>query len=198
MDAEARKAAFAQTKVLSDLLLDPEAYRAAIAEEKATEAATRVQHRSDGYSSDWHAGMPKPEPTPQATALTDAETLRWQRHIDDRIAAALAEYHESAEMRPVTDAVIDNMCIKILNRLAGEAAEIDKLRAEFQKEIAKVHKPDAGQEFFYFDNGVKQDADLHNAIIGPVDNPVDERIMAPIRARHRTKWLQQQEARRRG
>ena len=55
--------------------------------------------------------------------------------------------------------------------------------------------PETGQEFFYFDeDGTKQDADLHNAIIGPVDFPIDETIMAPIRARHRAEHLAQHKA----
>ena len=49
---------------------------------------------------------------------------------------------------------------------------------------------DAGQEFFYIDDdGTKQDADLHNAIIAAVDNPIDEKIMGPIRARNRAAYL---------
>jgi hypothetical protein len=54
---------------------------------------------------------------------------------------------------------------------------------------------DAGQEFFYLDDdGSKCDADLHNAIIGPVDYPIDEKIMGPIRARNRAKHVEQQKA----
>jgi len=54
------------------------------------------------------------------------------------------------------------------------------------------------EEFFYTDDdsadGVKRDADLHNAIINPVDYPIDEKIMAPIRARHRAAHQAQQSA----
>jgi hypothetical protein len=48
-------------------------------------------------------------------------------------------------------------------------------------------------EFFYLDkDGNKQDAELHNPILGAVDNPVNEKIMKPIRDRHRAKWLAEQ------
>ena len=46
------------------------------------------------------------------------------------------------------------------------------------------------EELFYLDSaGDKQDADLHNAIINPVDFPIDEKIMGPIRAKHREAYL---------
>jgi predicted ABC-type ATPase len=46
------------------------------------------------------------------------------------------------------------------------------------------------EEFFYLDNaGDKQDAALHNAIINPVDFPIDEKIMAPIREKYRAEYL---------
>ena len=48
------------------------------------------------------------------------------------------------------------------------------------------------EEFFYLDGRTKQDAELHDAIIGPVDTPVDQAVMAPIRARNRAKWLAEQ------
>jgi len=55
------------------------------------------------------------------------------------------------------------------------------------------------QEFFYLDEaGAKQDAELHNAIINPVDFPIDEKIMGPIRERHRAKYLAGQKAKMRG
>ena len=50
-------------------------------------------------------------------------------------------------------------------------------------------------ELFYLDeDGNKQDAELHAAIINPVDYPIDEKIMAPIRARHRAAYLEPQQA----
>jgi hypothetical protein len=51
------------------------------------------------------------------------------------------------------------------------------------------------EEFFYLDDdGSKQDAELHATIIGPVDFSVDEKIMAPIRARHRAEYVARQKA----
>jgi hypothetical protein len=47
-----------------------------------------------------------------------------------------------------------------------------------------------GTEFFYLDeHGNKQDADLHNPILRAAEFRVDEKIMAPIRERHRRKYL---------
>ena len=49
-------------------------------------------------------------------------------------------------------------------------------------------------ELFYLDeDGTKQDAELHNAIINPVDFPIDEKIMGPIRDRNRAKYLAEQQ-----
>jgi len=52
----------------------------------------------------------------------------------------------------------------------------------------------AAEEFFYLDkDGKKQDADLHYRILNAVDGaPVDEKIMKPIRDRHRAAWLAEQ------
>lgn len=58
---------------------------------------------------------------------------------------------------------------------------------------------DAAQEFFYLDDdGVKQDAELHNPIINAADEPIDEKIMGPIRARNRAKWLAEQDKQKAG
>jgi len=57
--------------------------------------------------------------------------------------------------------------------------------------MGKIHgaeKGEVAEEFFYADeDGKKHDAELHGMIINPVDFPIDEKIMAPIRARHRAK-----------
>ncbi|MBT1509442.1 hypothetical protein KIP88_02910 [Bradyrhizobium sp. SRL28] len=50
-------------------------------------------------------------------------------------------------------------------------------------------------EFFYLDkDGNKQDADLHGPILRAVDYPIDEKIMGPIRARHRAAYVEPQQA----
>src|SRR4051812_32428585 len=50
-------------------------------------------------------------------------------------------------------------------------------------------------EFFYLDaDGTKQDAALHAGILNPVDFPIDEKIMAPIRARNRAEYVKQRKA----
>lgn len=53
---------------------------------------------------------------------------------------------------------------------------------------------EANEMFYLDDAGNKQDAELHNAIINPVDFPIDEKIMGPIRARNRAAYLDQQKA----
>jgi hypothetical protein len=55
----------------------------------------------------------------------------------------------------------------------------------------------AAEEFFYLDdNGEKQDRELHGPILGAVDKvekPIDEAIMAPIRARRRAEYQRQKQ-----
>jgi len=54
---------------------------------------------------------------------------------------------------------------------------------------------DQGQEFFYLDSaGNKQDAELHDPILRAVDFSIDEKVMGPIRARHRAEHVEQQQA----
>jgi hypothetical protein len=49
-----------------------------------------------------------------------------------------------------------------------------------------------GTEFFYLEaDGSRGDRELHGPIIAAVDNPVNEKIMEPIRAKHRARWLEQ-------
>jgi predicted ABC-type ATPase len=48
------------------------------------------------------------------------------------------------------------------------------------------------EEFFYLnEDGSKSDAALHNRILGAVEYPIDEKIMGPIREKHRNKWLRE-------
>ncbi len=57
-----------------------------------------------------------------------------------------------------------------------------------------------GQEFFYLDrSGKRSDRDMHAVILGQVKTgpPIDEKIMGPIRARNRAKWLTKRERQKR-
>ena len=137
----------------------------------------RVEHRDHGAEY-WSRPEPERDDGYNRTIkhrTTDAETtLRWQKWIDDRIVAAVVGYHESKQMRPVTRAVLKGLV------------------AELRAEIAKGRP---AEEFFYLDeDGTKQDTDLHNPILRAVDYPIDEKIMGPIRARNRAKWLAEQKA----
>ncbi len=52
--------------------------------------------------------------------------------------------------------------------------------------MPKIHGAEPGEkaeEFFYLEGGKKQDADLHNPIL--LAEPIDEKIMKPIRDKHR-------------
>ena len=80
--------------------------------------------------------------------------------------------------------------INVKERVAGEGPDI--------RQICRQGRlmADEGQEFFYLDkDGTKQDAELHNAILNPVDfHDADEKIMNPIREKNRKKWLAEQGA----
>ena len=49
------------------------------------------------------------------------------------------------------------------------------------------------EEIFYDEGGKRQDAALHNPILRAGDYPIDEAIMAPIRARNRAKHVEAQQ-----
>lgn len=54
---------------------------------------------------------------------------------------------------------------------------------------------DEPNELFYQSSGRKQDASLHQGIIAPVDYPIDEKIMAPIRKKYRDREKARREGR---
>ena len=59
-------------------------------------------------------------------------------------------------------------------------------RTAEQEAERKARVEEEGEEFFYEDsNGRKRDADLHGPIIRAVEWPIDEKIMGPIRDKHR-------------
>ena len=143
MNAEERRAEFQVALARSRVLLDPETCEATIAEEMA---ATRV-HRDDGYLSDWHAGMPRPEPTPERRSLTDAEAAR----VELQTREALAQYQSEAFVDGRIEAAFEVHNEVHARIIAAErkrwraefAAEIEKLRAEL--EIAKAHPSDSAK-----------------------------------------------------
>lgn len=94
MTDEERRVAFAEAVERSRLMLDAESCR-----QTADETVQRrVQHRDDGFSSDWAAGMPRrqpaPAPTQRSPSAAEIEAL-----VDRRIAAALAEQRTIANAR---------------------------------------------------------------------------------------------------
>jgi len=123
--------------------------------------------RRDQSADYW--SQPKPAPAhlrqPSQATVAEIEMQRsqdWTQFVDSRIEQANAardDYWRDVDIRK-------------------------QLRAE----LAKVDRP--AEELFYIEeNGVKHDRELHAAIINPVDYPIDEKIMGPMRARHRAKWL---------
>ncbi|MCP1765155.1 hypothetical protein [Bradyrhizobium japonicum] len=78
-------------------------------------------------------------------------------------------------------------------RVASKRAEL----AELYAEIANVAPTQGSNELFYLDDdGVKQDRELHGPILRAVDYPIDEKIMGPIRTKHRSRWIAEQKAQR--
>ena len=140
------------------------------------------EHRTDGFSSDWHAGMPKQLPL----TLDD---------IRREIAEALAKRPNGLTSAEVETLIADKFAAHdhIWHDVVGQV--IVQLRGE----IAKAATMQGSNEFFYIDeNGNKQDAELHGPILRAVDGPfIDERIMGPIRAKHRARWLDEQRSQRR-
>ena len=143
-------------------------------------------HRDDGLLTQHSVNMPEPSspPLPSRT-LTDYEIARM---IADAVAA-----QPRALTSGEIEALIDRR-VNVLSDATGDA--LSEVRKQLRGEIAKATNRPA-EEFFYLDDdGKKCDADLHNAILGPVDHPIDEKIMGPIRERNRAKWLAEQAARR--
>ena len=66
---------------------------------------------------------------------------------------------------------------------------VSRLRRQAKVKTVPEQNPTGGsKEFFYLDEaGQKRDADLHGPILRAVDFPIDEKMMAPIRAKHRAK-----------
>ena len=147
------------------------------------------EHRDDGLLSEHSVSMP---PARRASpGMTDAE-------VANMIAATVAEQVDAKI------AANDRIWEDVVGKVIGDLRR--QLRAEFAQQLgslnadATIAKAHRSGEFFYTDEtGRKRDAELHGPILRAVDCPIDEKMMAPIRARNRAKWLdQQQRARRRG
>jgi hypothetical protein len=129
--------------------------------------------RRDQSADYWSQPKPAPAPLRQPHQPTVAEiemqrSQDWTRFVDSRIERA--------------NAARDDYWRDVLGALVSE------VRRQLRAEIAKAARP--AEEFFYTDDdGTKQDRELHARIINPVDYPIDENIMGPIRARNRSRWL---------
>jgi hypothetical protein len=147
MDLEERRARYAEAKAESHLMLDPEACRAAMAEQRTAV----VQHREDGYSCDWAVGMPRSEPPPlPPRTLTDAEIARM---VADAVAKqprarALTEdelksfkafvWSVLVESRVMTPPITALMLDELRKQLRAEMREqLGLLRADMT--VAKAH-----------------------------------------------------------
>ena len=105
-------------------MLDPKAAAAAVAE-----AAQARVHRSDGFSSDWHAGMPKQEPEPvRQPTVREVELMRaadWTAFVVSRIDAAF-------EARAWRDAAMTEAVGKALGEIRKQ------LRSEFEEQLGQL------------------------------------------------------------
>lgn len=184
VDADELRAAFAEAKARSRLLLDPEAYRATTAKQAEQHHGEVVVQRQappvvvERRTYDGIGWSPPPlmpaefveihPPKPKSKPLSEAEI---EALVENRVERALRNH------RVLTPKAIAPILIE--------------LRQQLRAEIAKSHmlnRP-AGEFFYLDDDGNKRDAELHNPILRAVDYPIDEKIMGPIRARHRAKWL---------
>jgi hypothetical protein len=149
-----------------------------IADVKVTQRA----HRTDGLLTEWSRHMPRKPPP-----VTAGEV---KAMISDALAAQphTSTAEETKRLIESALAARDEALLAAVGQVIGET------RKQLRTEIA-AHR---SNEFFYTDeNGKQQDAELHKAIINPVDYPIDEKIMKPIRERNRAKWLAEQDAERR-
>ncbi|MBR0778737.1 hypothetical protein JQ625_28250 [Bradyrhizobium diazoefficiens] len=125
-----------------------------------------------------------------------AETQRWVIYIEAKIAAAKAELRD--ESLVMLKGLIDEVAKVFASR--KQEKELRAKITALEQRLTEVTKamPRGSNEFFYLDaNGNKQDRGLHGPILRAVDGPkIDEKIMGPIRAKHRARWLEEQKARR--
>ena len=86
------------------------------------------EHRDDGFSTNWAAGMP---PNPPALTKADVDTMvadalaRQAADLRALINREIAEYHEAEKMRPVTSAVLASFGDVIFARVAKLHSEHD-------------------------------------------------------------------------
>jgi hypothetical protein len=122
MDSEARKIAFAEAKARSIDTLE-------------RIADIKVEHRDhdDDALMRWRAGMPK-KPPPPTMAEVEHKIADAMADIDGRIVAAVAGYHESEVMRPVTRAVLKALVTEIRTEILTAVGE---LRADLN--IQRAH-----------------------------------------------------------
>jgi len=136
--------------------------------------AAWIEARAEAYEVSLARHSVATQAAPPLPTTRDIEKL-----VDRRVAAALAEH----------DAVWHDVIGQLV------ASERKRCRAEVAKALAERT---GGNELFCLDgDGKKQDAALHARIIGPVDHPIDEKIMGPIRAKHRARYLDQMRSERR-
>jgi len=145
------------------------------------------EHRTDGFSTDWAKGMP-PKPPPVSIEYVRREIAEAMAKRPNGLTSADVEALVAAKFATHDD---------IWHGVIGEV--IAQMRRELQTEIAKAAWTQGSNEMFYLDaNGRKQDRELHGPILRAVDGPfIDEKIMGPIRAKHRAKYLAERRSQRR-
>lgn len=201
-----RRAEWAETRARAEILRRTPEARVEILPRSEIAASSRTLARShscneDDYPDDplvkWKRGMVRAGVWPIKSAEEREREVRealskyqLQVFVDARLDAKLAEH-----ARKMTDDLAEHKLLADARRDAM-AVFVAQVRKQLRTEIAKVQMSSRpAEEFFYLDdNGNKQDAELHNPILRAVDYPIDEKIMGPIRSRHREKWLAEQKA----
>ena len=87
----------------------------------------RVEHR-DHPGEYWSRPKPEPEPAP-VHRTTDAETARWEAHIDDRISAAINQHVEISR---------EIMAQALASERKRHRAEVEKLDLRLSALLAEV------------------------------------------------------------
>ncbi|MDE5461156.1 hypothetical protein [Bradyrhizobium sp. CSS354] len=151
-------------------------------------ADIKVEHRvhdDDGFLSPWSRTMPT---RPRPPTIDEVRQI-----VRDEIAGQ-PRAMEPAAIEALVERVLRENSVVTPNAIAPILHELrQQLRAEIRSAVGERQ----AEEFFYLDDaGNKQDADLHNPILRAVDYPIDEKIMAPIRARNRAKHVAEREAKR--
>ncbi|MGX1352481.1 hypothetical protein AB7M49_006090 [Bradyrhizobium elkanii] len=146
-------------------------------------------------------------------ALDEPAFTLTEREFDHRLRRAFAERERSVatqvhKLLGEHMLEIDGKLAEIEEKIASKNGTRDdealldavaRFVVQVRKQLREEITAHRSNEFFYLDaDGKQQDAELHGPILRAVDGPfIDEKIMGPIRARNRAKFVAEREAARR-